>query len=31
MVEMGGFVFCDECIELAAAMIAARKELQLGL
>jgi len=25
MVEMGGFVFCDECIELAASIIAVRK------
>jgi hypothetical protein len=25
MVEMGGFVFCDECIETAASIIAMRK------
>jgi hypothetical protein len=25
MVEMGGFVFCDECIETAASIIAVRK------
>jgi len=25
MVEMGGFVFCDECIDLAASIIAVRK------
>ena len=24
MVEMGGFIFCDECIETAAAIIAVR-------
>ena len=24
MVEMGGFVFCDECIDLAASIIAGR-------
>ena len=25
MVEMGGFVFCDECIQAAATIINARK------
>ncbi len=25
MVEIGGFVFCDQCIETAAAIIAVRK------
>ena len=25
MVEIGDFVFCDECIELAASIIAVRK------
>ncbi len=25
MVEMGGFVFCDTCIETAASIIAVRK------
>jgi ClpX C4-type zinc finger protein len=25
MVEMGGHIFCDECIELAASIIAVRK------
>jgi len=25
MVEMGGFVFCNECIELAHSIIAVRK------